>query len=126
MRYATKIAAAALASLLVAAPVFAVAADPTGTWQADDGKSRYKITFCGDRAELCGKLIWLRDADDKNMAYLNQQVVNGEPVSANQWTGTVIHEGGTYTGTMTVIGEDSLKVKACSGIFCQSLTLARV
>ena len=47
MHLATKLAAVVLATLCATAPVYAIAADPTGTWQADDGKSRYKITECG-------------------------------------------------------------------------------
>jgi len=124
MRNAMKIAVAALASLLVTAPVLAVAADPTGTWQADDGKSRYKITNCGE--DLCGKLIWLRDKDDKNREYLNQTVVQGSPSAENKWTGTVSLDGGTYDGTLTMTGEDSMKVKGCQGVFCNTISLTRV
>lgn len=125
MRYATKVAAAALASLLVTAPVAALAADPTGTWQADDGKSRYKISYCGGDA-LCGKLIWLRDKDDKNRAYLNQTVVQGTQADENKWTGTVALGGGTYSGTLTMTGDDSMKVKGCQGVFCNTISLSRV
>lgn len=124
MHSAIKIAAAAFASLIAAAPVPAFAADPTGTWAATDGKSRYEITHCGEA--LCGKLIWLRDADDKNRAYLNEVVVRGKQSAANKWTGTVIHEGDTYSGTMTMVGAESLKVTGCQAIFCQTVDLTRV
>ena len=67
MHLATKLAAAVFATLCAAAPVYAIAADPTGTWQADDGKIRYKITECGSGA-LCARLIWLRDKDDVDIA----------------------------------------------------------
>lgn len=125
MHLATKIAAAGLATLLAAAPAFALAADPTGTWQADDGKSRYKITSCGDDA-LCAKLIWLRDKDDVNRQYLNQVIVQGTQDSANKWTGTVKHAGDVYSGSMVMTGEDNLKVNGCQGIFCQTVNLSRV
>lgn len=126
MHSATRIAAAAFASLLATAPVSALAADPTGTWAATDGKSRYEITYCGDGETLCGKLIWLRDADDPNRAYLNEVVVQGEQSAVNKWTGTVIHDGGTYVGTMTMTGAESLKVTGCQAIFCQTVKLTRV
>lgn len=125
MHSAIKIAAAALASLLATAPVLALAADPTGTWAATDGKSRYEISYCGGDA-LCGKLIWLRDADDPNRDYLNKMVVQGEQSAENKWTGTVIHDGDTYDGTMIMTGDGSLKVTGCQAIFCQTVNLKRV
>lgn len=125
MHLAKKIASAALATLLVTAPVFALAADPTGTWQADDGKSRYKITECADGA-LCAKLIWLRDKDDVNRQYLNQVIVKGQQADENKWTGTVKHAGDTYAGTMIMTGENKLKVNGCQGVFCQTVSLSRV
>jgi len=126
MHFATKIAAAAFASLLATAPVFAIAADPTGTWAATDGKSRYEISFCGGGEALCGKLIWLRDADDPNRDYLNQVVVKGEQSAENKWTGSVLHEGDIYAGTMIMTGEDRLKVTGCQAIFCQTVNLTKV
>jgi uncharacterized protein (DUF2147 family) len=125
MHLATKIVAAALATMLATAPVFALAADPTGTWQADDGKSRYKVTNCGSH-ELCARLIWLRDKDDVNRRYLNQVIVQGTQSAANKWTGTVKHDGDTYSGTMIMTGEDSLKVNGCKAVFCQTVNLSRV
>ena len=125
MHLARKLAAAALALGLATAPVLALAADPTGTWQADDGKSRYKITACGSGA-LCARLIWLRDNDDENRQYLNQVIVQGTQSSDNKWTGTVKHAGDVYSGTMVMIGDDSLKVNGCQGVFCQTVKLSRV
>ena len=103
-----------------------MAADPTGTWAATDGKSRYEITYCDGGVTLCGKLIWLRDADDPNRAYLNEIVVQGAQSAENKWTGTVIHEGDTYSGTMIMTGEGRLKVTGCQAIFCQTVNLTRV
>ena len=125
MHLTKKLAAAALALGLAATPVLALAADPTGTWQADDGKSRYKITDCGNNA-LCARLIWLRDKNDENRLYLNQVIVQGTQSSENKWTGTVKHAGDTYEGTMTMTGENSLKVNGCQGMFCKTVKLSRV
>jgi uncharacterized protein (DUF2147 family) len=125
MHLATKIAAAAVATLLAIAPVSALAADPTGLWQADDGKSRYTISKCGEDA-LCARLIWLRDKNDVNRPYLNQVIVQGTQSAANKWTGTVKHAGDIYSGTMIMTGEDSLKVNGCQGVFCQTVKLSRV
>lgn len=126
MHTAIKIAAAAFASLLATAPVLAIAADPTGTWAATDGKSRYEITHCGGAEKLCGRLIWLRDADDPNRDYLNKVVVQGAQAADNKWTGTVIHNGDTYDGTMIMREDGTLKVTGCTGIFCQTVDLTRV
>lgn len=125
MHLGKKIAVGILAMALGAAPVVALAADPTGVWQANDGKSRYKITNCSGDA-LCARLIWLRDKDDKNIQYLNQVIVRGTPTAENQWTGTVKQGGDTYAGTMVLTGEDSLKVNGCQGVFCQTVRLSRV
>ncbi len=124
MQIAKTLTAAALAFSFAAAP--ALAADPTGTWAATDGKSRYVISYCGDGNALCGKLIWLRDKDDKNRPYLNQVVVQGAQAAENKWKGTVVHEGDTYDGTMVMTGEDSLKVNGCQAIFCKTVDLSRV
>ncbi|RYH07576.1 MAG: DUF2147 domain-containing protein [Alphaproteobacteria bacterium] len=125
MHLGKKIAFGILALALGAAPVAALAADPTGIWQADDGKSRYKITNCSADA-LCARLIWLRDKDDKNIQYLNQVIVQGRQSAENKWTGTVKQGGDTYAGTMVLTGEDSLKVNGCRGVFCQTVRLSRV
>ncbi len=125
MHLGKKIAVGILAMALGAAPGLALAADPTGIWQANDGKSRYHITNCSGDA-LCARLIWLRDKDDKNIAYLNQVIVQGTQSAANKWTGTVMQGGDTYAGTMILTGEDSLKVNGCQGVFCQTVRLSRV
>jgi uncharacterized protein (DUF2147 family) len=125
MHLMNKLAAAALALGLATMPVLALAADPTGTWQANDGKSRYKIISCGSDA-LCARLIWLRDKDDENRQYLNQVIVQGTQSSENKWTGTVKHAGDVYAGTMIMTGEDSLKVNGCQGVFCKTVKLSRL
>lgn len=124
MTFIKTLAALALATGLAVTPAIATAADPTGTWQADDGKSRYKITECGDA--VCARLIWLRDKDDVNRQYLNQVIVQGKQSSENKWTGTVKHAGDTYSGTMIMTGQDNLKVNGCQGLFCQTVRLSRV
>ena len=74
---------------------------------------------------LCG---WLSGIPFQSSAaqYLNQVIVQGTPSSENKWTGTVKHAGDTYSGTMIMTGEDSLKVNGCQGVFCQTVRLSRV
>lgn len=125
MHFGKKLALGLMALTLGATPLAALAGDPTGTWQANDGKSRYKIMHCADGA-LCARLIWLRDKDDKNRQYLNQIIVQGRQSAENKWTGTVKHGGDTYAGTMVMTGEDSLKVNGCQGVLCQTVSLSRM
>ncbi len=125
MQIGKAISAALIATALAATPVLALAADPTGIWQANDGKSRYKITNCSGGA-LCARLIWLRDKDDKNRQYLNQVIVKGTLSAENKWTGTVKQGGDTYAGTMIMTDADSLKVNGCQGVFCQTVNLSRI
>lgn len=125
MQIGKAISAALIATAFAASPVLALAADPTGIWQANDGKSRYKITNCSGGA-LCARLIWLRDKDDKNRQYLNQVIVKGTLSAENKWTGTVKQGGDTYAGTMIMTDADSLKVNGCQGVFCQTVNLSRI
>jgi len=125
MHFGKKLAATFITLAFAATPFAAMAADPTGIWQADDGKSRYKITNCSADA-LCARLIWLRDKNDENTRYLNQVIVQGTQSAANKWTGTVKQGGDTYAGTMILTGEDSLKVNGCQGVFCKTVRLSRV
>ncbi len=125
MHLGKKIAAGIVAIAFAASPALALAADPTGIWQANDGKSRYKITSCSGGA-LCARLIWLRDKDDKNIQYLNQVIVKGTLSAENKWTGTVKQGGDIYAGTMIMTGADSLKVNGCQGVFCQTVNLSRI
>src|SRR5262245_51826170 len=105
MHLATKLAAAVLATLMATAPVLAVAADPTGTWQSTTGESRYKVTYCGDGKQLCAKLTWLRDdaRTDENLPYLNHYVVRGATLADdNKWQGQLSYNGDTFAGSLTM------------------------
>ena len=129
MHLATKLAAAVLATICATAPVYAVAADPTGTWQTTTGESRYKVSLCGDGTQLCAKLVWLRDdaKTDENLAYLNRFVVKGAaPASDNKWKGQVNYAGDTFAGTLTMTGSDSLKLNGCQGMFCKTMNFSRI
>lgn len=110
-------------------PVFALAADPTGTWQTTSGESRYKVSYCGDGTELCARLTWLRsDArTPENLALLGKHVVRGARATGeNQWQGSVTYDGDTYKGKVTMVGADALKLSGCQGIFCKSLSFTRL
>lgn len=127
MQLFSKLALAALATGLMAAP--ALAADPTGTWQTATGESRYTVSYCGDGTQLCAKLTWLREdaRTNENLAYLNDYVVTGAvPAGENEWTGRVRYDGDTFTGSVTMVSSDALKLKGCKGMFCQTLDFVRL
>ncbi|MDB5541086.1 MAG: hypothetical protein JWQ89_2813 [Devosia sp.] len=129
MHLATKLAAALLVTICATAPVYAFAADPTGTWQTTTGESRYKVSYCGDGTELCAKLVWLRkDArTQENLPYLNHYVVKGAALAAdNKWKGEVSYAGDTFAGTLTMTGANSLKLNGCQGVFCKTMNFSRI
>lgn len=126
MHLAHKLAAAVLAAGLAAAPT--LAADPTGNWQSSTGESRYKVSYCGDGTQLCAKLTWLRDdaRTRENLAYLGRFVVRGaEATSENSWVGKVAYAGDVYDGSVTLVGDDALRLKGCQGMFCKSMNFVR-
>lgn len=127
MHLANKLAAAVVALGIAITPAFA--AEPTGTWQSATGESRYKVTYCGDGTQLCAKLTWLREdaRTEENLAYLGAYVVKGAvPAGGNRWKGSVSYNGETYAGSVTMVNPDSMTLKGCKGMFCQSMYFNRI
>ena len=126
----TKLIAALGAVVLLAAPAFAGSISPVGQWQISTGEARYSVTACGKGGtQLCAKLVWL--APDKrnedSLAMLNSYVVRGAvPVDENRWTGSVVFDGKSYEGTMTLVSSDTMKLKGCSGMLCQTMEFIRI
>jgi uncharacterized protein (DUF2147 family) len=126
MQLAKQFAMTLVALGLATAPV--LAADPTGTWQSTSGESRYQVTYCSG-GKLCAKLTWLR-ADARtaeNLPYLNHYVVKGAiPQSDGEWSGTLTYNGDSYNGLLTMIDQNSMRLKGCKGLFCQSMKFTRI
>ena len=121
--------AALIAIGLATAPVAALAADPTGTWQTTTGESRYKVSYCGGGEALCAKLVWLRDdaKTPENLELLGSYVVKGAtPTAENKWHGAVRYQGDIYEGNVTLVGSDAMKLSGCKGMFCKSLSFTRL
>jgi uncharacterized protein (DUF2147 family) len=136
-----RLAAAATLVLLAAAP--AAAADPTGTWTTEGGKSRVRIAACGS-GQLCGTIIGLAEPNDpatgkpktdKNNAdagkrerpLIGTQIVLGmKPNGADKWAGQVYNaeDGKTYSGNLTYAGGSSLRLEGCAlgGMICKGQT----
>ena len=126
----------AMALTLAAAPAgageivkaaYGKTATPVGIWQTTSGDARFKVSLCGDGTQLCAKLTWLRKdvRSAENLRYLDKYVVErAQPVEINKWRSTVNYNGETLSGSLTLVG-DSMSLRGCKGIFCQSIEFLR-
>lgn len=123
----TFLAAASLAALF-AAPVFAQdAASAEGTW-VDRWGTSFTFSLCGEGdANLCGVLNDIQgdSRTEENLAFVNQQVVEGVPTGANKWEGTISLNGGNAKAIVELTGADTLKITGCQGILCNSIDYTR-
>jgi uncharacterized protein (DUF2147 family) len=141
----TSVLRTGLIAAVLAGFTTAAAADPVGTWQTENGRSRIKIAPCGDA--LCGTIVWLKEPNDpetgkprtdKNNAdsakrsrpLIGVPIVLGmKPNGANKWAGQVYNaeDGKTYSGNITVLSPASLKLEGCAlgGLVCKGQTWSR-
>jgi uncharacterized protein (DUF2147 family) len=131
--------------LLAAQGSPASAADPQGVWLTEDKDAALTIANCGSR--LCGRIIWLESATGRGGSLRKDQqnpdpakrtqgicgllVINDLASSGpNTWEGNVYNpeDGKTYSGNITVLSEQTLKLRAYMGlpIFGRSQTWTRV
>ncbi|MCZ7657215.1 MAG: DUF2147 domain-containing protein [Xanthobacteraceae bacterium] len=137
------LALAAAVAMLTATPGFA--ADPTGTWLTEGGKSRVRVANCG--SALCGTIVWLNEPNDpatgkpktdKNNAdagkrarpLIGVQIVLGmKPNGASKWSGQVYNaeDGKTYSGHLTLNGSNALRLEGCAlgGMICKGQNWSR-
>jgi uncharacterized protein (DUF2147 family) len=136
------LAAAAFACLL-ALP--ARAADPTGVWLTEGGKSRIRIAECA--GALCGTIVWLKEPNDaqgrpkmdRNNAEpaLRNRPLVGVPIlidmkpnGPNKWSGQVYNaeDGKMYTANLTSQGPNAVRLEGCvlGGLICKGQTWSRV
>jgi uncharacterized protein (DUF2147 family) len=103
----------ALVSFAAAAQASA-AGSATGLWIDHTGRGAIEITNCG--ANLCGRLVWLKD--EKNSKACGTQIIgNAKPVSGGKWDGGWIYDpdqGAKYSVEITPMG-DKLKVMGYQG-----------
>jgi uncharacterized protein (DUF2147 family) len=134
----------AVAALAVASP--ALAADPHGVWLTEPGTSRIRIADCS--GALCGTIVWLKDPNDaetqkprldkfnadaskRSRPLMGVTIVIGmKPAGTDKWSGQVYNaeDGKTYTGSVTMLGANSLKLEGCAlgGLLCKAQTWSRV
>ncbi|MDI4664353.1 DUF2147 domain-containing protein [Xanthobacter autotrophicus] len=111
---------------LLSAP--ALAGDPVGLWQTPSRGGQVEISRCG--ASLCGRLVSsegikadpnLKDVNNSN-ASLRGRVLKGVTIltgfsgGPKEWSGGSIYnaeDGKTYSGSITLDGDDTLKLRGC-------------
>jgi len=105
----------------VLASLSAALADPSGTWQREDGKARVRIAPCG--SYFCGSVIWVKDPD-RASSVGKQVFYDMEASGPNSWSGKAFNpeDGRTYSGRMILSGS-SLTTSGCvlGGIICKSV-----
>ena len=124
----------------------ASAADPTGTWLTEGGKSQVKVVHCGNA--LCGSVIWLKEPNDpetgkaktdfrnqdaakRNRPLIGLEIVLGMQPSgtSDKWTGEVYNpeDGKTYSGSLTMTAVNEMSLAGCVlAVLCKSQTWTRV
>lgn len=127
----TTLFTALAAASLLAIPTFATpafAADPTGLWQTPTRSGQVEISKCG--ASLCGRLVSseglkadpaLKDVNNSNASLRGRAlkgltILTGFSGGPQEWTGGSIYnaeDGKTYSGTITMDGDNTLKLRGC-------------
>lgn len=122
----TFLCVALAAASLIATPVFA--ADPIGLWQTPTRSGQVEISKCG--ASLCGRLVSseglkadpaLKDVNNSNASLRGRAlkgltILTGFSGGPQEWTGGSIYnaeDGKTYSGTITMDGDSTLKLRGC-------------
>ena len=120
------LAASAIAAAALAAPAFA--GDPTGLWQTPTNGGQVRISRCGQA--LCGVLVTserlrsnpdIRDAENSNRSLRtrsmrNLPLLNGFTGGPAEWRGGTVYnpeDGRTYSGTITMQGDNTLRLRGC-------------
>ena len=93
----------------------AFAASPLGVWIDHTGRGAVEITQCG--GALCGKVVWVKSAADKEGCNI-QIIGNAKPVGS-KWDGGWIldpEKNEKYDVELTPVGDNKLKVLGYMGM----------
>jgi uncharacterized protein (DUF2147 family) len=123
------IATAGVLAGLCAGSALGANLSPEGRWQSSDGQTRVNVALCGDGTQLCAQLVWLAEdaRTPENLALLNANVVNGaRALDENSWKGTVRFNGDSATGTIELVGRNTINVSGCKFGMCRSFKFNRI
>ena len=120
------------------APALALA-DPSGLWSRsnEQGESHIRVAAAGD--VYTGTIEWMEnprnDTENPDPALQDRPLVgvqifnDMEQLNPTKWGGSLYNpeDGRTYSGTLTIIDENTLELEGCAFIiFCRSDTWTRV
>ncbi|MEJ2117837.1 MAG: DUF2147 domain-containing protein [Alphaproteobacteria bacterium] len=115
------------------------AEDAFGKWRHPENGSLISVYKCGGK--LCAKVVKVtdpsrKDSKNPNPKLRNRSVVGvvimkgAKKTSKTAWSGNLYNtqDGKTYSGTVTVIDKNHLKLQGCvlGGLICQGPTWTRV
>lgn len=113
--------------------------DAFGTWRHPDNGSLIQVSKCG--GGLCAKIVKVQDPSRTDVQNPDEKlrkrpvegivIMNGgQKVGDNKWEGQLYNtqDGKTYSGTVTVVSKDQLKLEGCvlGGLICQGPVWTRV
>ena len=111
----TALQAAILAAFaFVANSAFAV--EPTGLWYDHTGRGAVEITKCGE--QLCGRLVWLKDAEHAKQVCGIQILGDVKPMANGAWDNGWIYDperDSKFSVELTPMGAQELKVVGLHG-----------
>lgn len=110
------------------------AAEPYGLWLTENKRSAIKVMKCEENPnEICGKIAWIIDGGMQYDTENPDESLRGRPMcgikilkgfeqaknSPEKWRDGKIYkadEGDMYTASLTVLGEDKMRVRGYIGI----------
>jgi uncharacterized protein (DUF2147 family) len=114
---------------LVATSVLPAMASPNGVWELETHDTRIQLDLCGDGTQLCGKLVWLSDADynQQYQRYLDTPVTTGMTAAGNGvWKGKLRLLGYDMSGSITQQNEDQMTLSGCAFVVvCKTYRMFR-
>jgi uncharacterized protein (DUF2147 family) len=118
---------------------------PLGLWVTENGRSRIRISECGNA--ICGAIEWMREPTDPDTGRPKLDKNNADAARRNQpligtsiivsmklngmdgWSGQVYNaeDGKTYSGSITMLGTNTLRLEGCAlgGLICKGQNWTR-
>ena len=118
----------ALSALAIfSASAVAQEATPDGTWQDSFGTT-LQFSVCGEGEQLCATLLEVegKSRTERNLAFINQQIMQADQTSANEGKGTVMFDGNEAQSTITQVAANTIEIQGCRAVvLCQTLSFSR-